>query len=65
VEVAEPALLFPLHLGQLHAYETLLVLLVAFGPFVVIALLAVRERRRAAADSAGSHERESGEPPLS
>ena len=65
MEVAEPALLLPLHLGQLHAYETLLVLLVAFGPFVVIALLAVRERRRAPADSAGSHERDPDGPPLS
>lgn len=38
----------PVHLGGLHPYENALVLLVAFGPFVVIGLLARRERRRAA-----------------
>lgn len=50
------------HLGQLHAAETWLVLLVAFGPFVVVALLVHRERRReagagdAAAGEAGTSE---------
>ena len=40
------------HMGDLHPAETWLVLLVAFGPFVVIALLVRRERRREAAGSA-------------
>lgn len=35
------------HLGSLHPYETVLVLVVAFGPFLVIVGLVVRERRRA------------------
>ena len=34
------------HLGTLHSYETVLVLVIAFGPFLVIAALLVRERRR-------------------
>jgi hypothetical protein len=34
------------HLGALNAYETALVLAVAFGPFLVIAGLVLRERRR-------------------
>ena len=38
----------PWHLGELHAAETWLVLLVAFGPFAVIGLLVRRERRREA-----------------
>lgn len=48
-----PADLLPVlalhHLGSLHPYETALVLLIAFGPFVVIVGLVVLERRRAAA----------------
>jgi len=32
------------HLGTLHTYETVLVLVVAFGPFLVIAALVLRER---------------------
>jgi hypothetical protein len=36
------------HMGDLHPAETWLVLLVAFGPFVVVALLVRRERRREA-----------------
>ena len=51
---AHPVLLLAAHLGQLHRYETALVLLVAFGPFVVITLLAIRERRRAASADRGS-----------
>ena len=34
------------HLGNLHPAETWLVLLLAFGPFVVITLLVRRDRRR-------------------
>lgn len=40
-----------MHLGDLHAYEQLLVGLIAFGPFVVlIVVVAVLRRRNAAED---------------
>ena len=38
--------LVPLHLGDLHAYETALLALLAFGPFVVLAVVVVMLRRR-------------------
>ena len=41
-----PAALVLHHLGDLHPFETALVLLLAFGPFVVIVLLVARDRRR-------------------
>ena len=34
------------HLGSLHAYEKLLVALVAFGPFVVLGVVVYVVRRR-------------------
>ena len=34
------------HLGELHAYEQWLVLLIAFGPFVVLGAVVVVMRRR-------------------
>ena len=37
----------PLHLGGLHPVEQALVLLLAFGPFVVLAFVVRRQRRRA------------------
>ncbi len=40
------AVLVPMHLGQLHAYETALLALLAFGPFVVLAVVVVVMRRR-------------------
>ena len=45
------------HLGTLHPYETVLVLLLAFGPFVVIVLLVLRERRHHAALDAEAADR--------
>lgn len=36
----------PLHLGPLHPVEQLLVLALAFGPFVVLAVVIVLQRRR-------------------
>jgi hypothetical protein len=36
----------PLHLGALHPYELLLVLVIAFGPFVVLAGVVFVLRRR-------------------
>ena len=34
------------HLGGLHPFELVLVVLLAFGPFVVLALVVARQRRR-------------------
>lgn len=39
-----------LHLGSLHPYETALLLLLAFGPFVVLAVVVVTIRRRDVAE---------------
>jgi len=40
----------PLHLGGLHPVEQALVLLVAFGPFVVLAVVVYVVRRRDVAE---------------
>jgi hypothetical protein len=40
----------PLHLGALHPVERLLVLTVAFGPFVVLGVVVFLGRRRAIAE---------------
>ena len=44
-----PALI-PGHLGTLHAYETALLVLLAFGPFVVLAVVVLVLRHRDAED---------------
>jgi hypothetical protein len=44
----------PLHLGGLHPYEQLLVMLLAFGPFVVLGVVVLRLRRRDLAAEARS-----------
>ena len=49
------------HLGSLHGYEKLLVLLVAFGPFVVLSLAVRFAQRRANAED--ESEDVSGRPP--
>ena len=36
----------PLHLGALHPIETVLLFLIAFGPFVVLMVVVARQRRR-------------------
>jgi hypothetical protein len=41
-----PLQLAALHMGALHAHERLLVLLIAFGPFVVLAAVVFVLRRR-------------------
>ena len=46
----ELAAVVPMHLGALHPYERVLVLLVAFGPFVVLAFVVRAQRRRAIAE---------------
>jgi hypothetical protein len=52
------------HLGALHGYEKLLVLLIAFGPFVLLSLVVrYANRRNAEEDSAGTGEDVSGRPP--
>jgi hypothetical protein len=48
------SLSLPLHLGELHAYEHLLVWLIAFGPFLVLGAVVVYIRRR---DMAAEDER--------
>jgi len=35
-----------MHLGELHDYEKLLVAIIAFGPFVVLAVVVLVLRRR-------------------
>lgn len=47
----------PLHLGTLHPVEQALVLLLAFGPFVVLGFVVRHQRRREAQDpaDAGDH----------
>lgn len=42
----------PLHLGQLHAVEALLVAAVAFGPFAALAVVVVLRRGRPSEDAA-------------
>jgi Na+-translocating ferredoxin:NAD+ oxidoreductase RnfE subunit len=36
----------PMHLGALHPYETVLLAVLAFGPFVVLAVVVAVLRRR-------------------
>jgi hypothetical protein len=48
----------PAHMGDLHAYEQLLVWLLAFGPFVVLFVVVYVVRRR---DLAADEAEESGE----
>ncbi|MBS44256.1 MAG: hypothetical protein CMH83_14050 [Nocardioides sp.] len=51
-----PFVVVPLHLGALHPVEQALTLLLAFGPFVVLAVVVVLRRRadeRAAQDAQG------------
>jgi cytochrome c-type biogenesis protein CcmH/NrfF len=42
----------PLHLGPLHPVEQALTLLLAFGPFVLLALVVVVRRRQDAREAA-------------
>lgn len=42
----------PLHFGELHPYETWLALALAFGPFLVLALVVLLRRRQAIAQEA-------------
>lgn len=49
-----PPLLAPLHLGPLHPAEQLLTLLLAFGPFVLLAVTIRLSRRRDDREDAGA-----------
>ncbi len=46
VELAAMSILAPLHLGRLHPVEQLLILVLAFGPFVLLAVTIWISRRR-------------------
>ena len=48
-----PLLLVVLHLGALHPAEKALTLALAFGPFVVLALVVVVRRRADSREQAG------------
>ena len=50
------------HLGALHGYEKALVLLIAFGPFVVLGVVVMVMRRR---DIAAEHRGGQDEPSAS
>ena len=43
--------LVPLHMGALHPFEHVLTLVLAFGPFLLLALVVRHVRRREAAES--------------
>ncbi len=46
-----------LHLGSLHPYETVLLVVLAFGPFLALGLVVWLQRRRVAAEeTAGSRD---------
>lgn len=54
------AVVVPMHLGGLHPYETALLGLLAFGPFVLLAVVVAVLRRRDAREEtcdAGAQER--------
>lgn len=38
--------MYPWHMGPLHPFETVLTLLLAFGPFVVLGVVIVLRRRQ-------------------
>ena len=48
----------PLHLGDLHAYEQALVMVIALGPFVVLGIAVHVVRKRDLAAEAADKERD-------
>lgn len=46
--------MLPLHLGALHAYEWVLLMILAFGPFVALAFVVWHQRRRTGRDEGGA-----------
>lgn len=53
----------PLHMGALHAYEQVLTVLLAFGPFVVLWLV-LRWRRKQDAATEPEPRRDTGRAPV-
>jgi hypothetical protein len=39
-------MILPLHMGSLHPFEQVLTLILAFGPFLVLAAVIVHRRRQ-------------------
>lgn len=54
---ADPDPVTPLHLGSLHAYEQALVLLLAFGPFLLLGLVVLLRRRESRPQKPGQRDR--------
>ena len=52
----------PMHFGQLHAYETALLMLLAFGPLVVAFVVTIVRRRDAADEEVDVEENRASEP---
>lgn len=50
------------HLGELHAWEQVLVVLLAFGPFILLAIVVVVVRRRDIAEEEAEQAREEHPP---
>jgi uncharacterized protein YpmS len=46
------------HMGQLHAWEQVFVLLLAFGPFILLGIVVVVVRRRDIAEEEGQEQDE-------
>jgi hypothetical protein len=43
-------MILPMHMGALHPYEQVLTLVLAFGPFLLLAAVIVHRRRQDAAE---------------
>jgi hypothetical protein len=50
----------PAHLGSLHPFEQVLTIILAFGPFVLLGVVIVLQRRRDAAREPREHDEEGG-----
>lgn len=50
--------ILPQHLGDLHAYEQVLVLLLAFGPFILLGIVVYVVRRRDLEEESGDSSEE-------
>jgi len=53
------------HLGALHAYEQALVLILAFGPFVVLGIVVWLRSREGRLEDRTEHDEAPGGPPVS
>jgi hypothetical protein len=48
--------MIPMHMGAMHPYEQVLTLILAFGPFVVLAAVIVHRRRQDDVDLPEGHQ---------